>query len=162
MKYIVSLLLSGTRSGWAWWLSALICVAVPAVVRAGDFSYTINALDTNTITITGYTGSGGAVDIPSNIVGKTVTRIADYAFIGISSLTSVTIPNTVTIVGQLAFSACSSLTSVTIPASVTSIGNSAWRPLRCVSTWIKRHQLLQRPLPPLPIHNQRKRSKTGI
>ena len=47
--------------------------------------------------------------------------IAESAFYGCKSLTSVTIPNSVTSIGKEAFWGCTSLTSVTIPNSVTSI-----------------------------------------
>ena len=58
---------------------------------------------------------------------KDGTRIiADYAFSGCSSLTSVTIPIGVTSIGHDAFRYCFSLTSITIPSSVTSIGSSAF------------------------------------
>ena len=96
-----------------------------------DYNYSIN---NGTITITGYTGPGGAVTIPSTIdvgVGCVsdylpVTSIGQYAFDGRTSLTSVTIPNSVTSIGQSAFNFCTSLTGVTIPNSVTSIGNYAF------------------------------------
>ena len=62
-------------------------------------------------------GRAGAYKCPDG-----VTFIGDDAFVGCSSLTSVTIPNSVTSIGNSAFYGCSSLTSVTIPNSVTSIG----------------------------------------
>ena len=88
-----------------------------------DFTYTING---NTITITGYTGAGGAVSIPNTINGLPVTSIGNYAFYQCPNLTSVTIPNSVTSIGAGAFYYCTSLTNVTIPASVTSIGDYAF------------------------------------
>ena len=52
--------------------------------------------------------------------------IADSAFIGCRSLSSITIPDSVTSIGSSAFEDCSSLTSITIPNSVTSIGSYAF------------------------------------
>jgi hypothetical protein len=91
------------------------------VVQA-QYNYTTT---NGTITITGYTGSGGAVTIPSTTNGLPVTSIGSYAFQNCTSLTSVTIPNSVTSIGESAFDACTSLSSVTIPNSVTSIGSRA-------------------------------------
>jgi hypothetical protein len=87
-----------------------------------DYIYTAN---NGAITITGYTGSGGAVSIPSTIDGLPVTSIGEDAFT-FSSLTSVIIPNSVTSIGYGAFSASAGLTSVLIPESVTSIGERAF------------------------------------
>jgi hypothetical protein len=92
-------------------------------VQAEDYTYTTN---NGTITITGYTGPGGAVTIPDKINGLPVTSIGNSAFWNCTSLTSVTIPNSVTSIEQVAFSYCTSLTNVTIPDSVTSIGYSAF------------------------------------
>ena len=89
--------------------------------QSGDFTY---SSDGSTITITGYTGPGGAVTIPATITGLPVTTIGDHAFAS-SGLTSVTIPGSVTTIGDDAF-AFSGLTSVTIPGSVTSIAGGAF------------------------------------
>src|SRR5665213_2002474 len=101
---------------------ALLLLALPAVAQA-QFGDTTN---NGAITITGYTGPGGAVTIPSAINGLPVTRIGDKAFYYCSSLTSVAIPNSVTSIGDFAFWECRGLTSVTIPNSVISIGDFAF------------------------------------
>src|SRR5260221_5076623 len=98
-------------------LAVMLPLAVPAVVQA-QFTYSIN---NGTIAITGYTGPGGAVAIPSTIAGLPVTSIWVYAFQYNTDLTSVTIPNSVTNIGKQAFYYGTGLTSVTIPNRVTSI-----------------------------------------
>ena len=65
-------------------------------------------------------------DIQTLVIKDGVTSIGSYAFVGCSSLTSVTIPNSVTSIGDNTFYGCSGLTSVTIPNSVTSIGALAF------------------------------------
>ena len=104
--------------------------------QSGDFTYEASA---TAVTITGYTGTGGAVTIPSSIGGLPVTSMRGRvqqmwfdsfiyysAFAYSSGLTSVTIPNSVTSIGDYAFYGCSGLTSVAIPNSVTSIGQKAF------------------------------------
>jgi hypothetical protein len=100
-------------------LLPLLVLTLPVAVQAGDYTYTTNS---GTITITGYTGPGGAVTIPSLLNGLPVTSIGDEAFRNCASLTSVTIDNSVTSIGYKAFVWCTNLTSVTIGNSVTSIG----------------------------------------
>jgi len=56
-----------------------------------------------------------------------VTKVGSSAFIGCSSLTSITIPNSVTEIGYSVFEGCTNLKSITIPDSVTSIGDDAFR-----------------------------------
>ena len=55
-----------------------------------------------------------------------VTKVDSSAFIGCSSLTSITIPNGVTEIGYSVFEGCTNLKSITIPNGVTSIGDSAF------------------------------------
>jgi hypothetical protein len=86
------------------------------------YDYSTNS---GTITITGYTGSGGAVVIPGTINFLPVTRIGDLAFSS-TSLTSVTILNSVSNIGRYAFSSCTSLINLTIGNSVTSIEEGAF------------------------------------
>ncbi len=78
------------------------------------------------ISITGYSGDSAEIVIPSEIDGKSVTRIGGAAFYGCGSLTSVTISGSVTSIGDSAFWFCSGLTSVTIPEGVTSIGSAVF------------------------------------
>ncbi len=83
---------------------------------ATNFTWTTNR---GAITLTGYTGAGGAVHIPSAITGLPVNSIANAAFDSCSSMTSVTIPAGVTNIGLDAFASCSSLASITVDASNT-------------------------------------------
>ena len=56
-------------------LLGFILLSTPRAATAqqfGDFTYTS---DGSAITITGYTGPGGAVTIPATIIGLPVTRI---------------------------------------------------------------------------------------
>ena len=116
-------------------LALLPLLALPAVVRA-QFSYTnsygIWAYTNNngTITVIGYTGSGGAVAIPDRIPdtadGLPVTGIGGGETVGWANLTNLTIGNSVTSIGPLAFDYCISLASVTIGTNVIGIGDAAF------------------------------------
>src|SRR5258708_3646615 len=98
-----------------------LLLAAPAVGQ-GQFAYTTNE---GTITITGYSGSSGVVDIPDTINGLPVTSIGGEAFYFGTGLTNVTIPNSVTSIGESAFYYCINLTNVIIPDSVTNLSKNA-------------------------------------
>ncbi len=94
MKDGLGWVFSQTKNGRAGCLSALFLLTTAGPVLAlqsGDYTYELNPGNT-TVTITGYTGSGGVVSIPSTLAGKTVTSIGQSAFQSCTSLTSVTIP----------------------------------------------------------------------
>src|SRR6516225_8130382 len=106
-----------------------------AGLPAQDFTYTnING----TITITGYTGPGGNVTIPSTITGLPVTSIGAYSFQLLTNLTSVTIPDSVTTmqnasvgcfgncIGGGAFRGCSNLTKVVVGKGLSFLGLGAF------------------------------------
>jgi autotransporter-associated beta strand protein len=99
--------------------SSVALPTVSAAAQAGDFTY--ETAD-GAVTITAYTGAGGSVVIPEVIDGLPVTTIGDYAFSGLTSITSLIIGNSVTGIGMGAISDCSGLASVTIGNAVTSIG----------------------------------------
>ena len=112
----------------AWLLTAALLLGMlPAPAMAadtfGDFKYSVN---NNTVTITGYTGSGDDVVIPDEIEGNPVTAIGMDAFQNHSEIKSVVIPDGVTYIGVEAFADCSALKSVVIPNSVTTIGDAVF------------------------------------
>ncbi|HRZ58726.1 MAG TPA: leucine-rich repeat protein, partial [Candidatus Paceibacterota bacterium] len=100
-------------------LAGLILLAalttLPDAVQA-QFICTTNR---NRITITRYTGPGGAVTIPETMNGLPVVGIADKAFEGSIDLTSVAIPASVTTIGAWVFKGCTSLTAIEVHASNT-------------------------------------------
>ena len=67
----------------------------------------------------------GAITLPKEINGYSVTSIGWCAFKDCPSLTGITIPDSVTYIGNSAFEGCTSLMGITIPASVTHIGSRA-------------------------------------
>ena len=68
----------------------------------------------------------GCSSLTSIAIPEGVTMIGDSAFRGCLSLTSIAIPEGVTRIGDFAFNECSSLTTINIPESVTEIGDSAF------------------------------------
>ena len=84
--------------------AGLLCLhlfLVPTATLQAQFLLATNS--DNTLTITAYTGAGGAVMIPGTNYGRPVTVIGPSAFCNCWALTSVTIPDTVTAIGHDAF-----------------------------------------------------------
>lgn len=107
MKKVLSMLLA----------LVMVLVLMPAGIinvsaeTSGDYQYTVTD---GKATITGYTGDGGDVTIPSTLGDYPVTSIGDYAFAYCDDLTSLTFPNSITYVGFGAFADCYNLTAVCI------------------------------------------------
>jgi uncharacterized protein YjdB len=113
-----------------------------------DYTYTINS-DGVSVTITGYSGSGGNITIPGSLGGlpvtafksgvfknnttltgviipQGVTSIPDEAFYGCRNLASAALPQGITYIGRDAFNICQKLTGIELPDSVQKIGNYAF------------------------------------
>ena len=91
----------------------------------GELTY--STLPNGTIGITGYNEyATDEIVIPSEISGKKVTYIDQSAFMGNTTLISISIPDTVTGIGDYAFADCWRLTNIDIPNSVTHIGEHAF------------------------------------
>ena len=78
-----------------------------------NFKYEI---DEGRVFITGYTGAGGDVIVPSTLGGLPVTNIGYRAFLRCTSLTSITLPNSLTTIEHGAFDGCTGLTRRTLDA----------------------------------------------
>ena len=107
-------------------LSLLLLTTAPGVVQAQSATSFIYTTNNGAITITGYTGSGGAVAIPSTITGLPVTGIGDSAFQYAPGITSILIPDSVTNIGSLAFYQCTNLIGVSVGFGVANIGDHAF------------------------------------
>jgi hypothetical protein len=102
-------------------LTGMLLLAAFSAAQA-QYNYITN---NGTITITGYTGAGGSVTIPSTINGLAVTDIGTNAFQGVPNLTGVTIPNSVTNIQDGAFYG-TSVFVVTLGNGLVSIGANAF------------------------------------
>lgn len=107
-------------------ISAMVMCAVSASAETyKDFDYSVNG--DGTCKITGYTGTGSKITIPSEIDGKTVTAISYETFKEKKTIVSVTIPKTVKTIGSDAFNGCTNLKTVTMKKGVETIGYYAFQ-----------------------------------
>lgn len=79
------------------------------------------------VTVTGYSGPGGDVVIPSSADGLPVVAIGAHAFQDWGSITSVSIPEGVRSIETYAFQGCTNLASVTMPSTLISIGDNGFQ-----------------------------------
>ena len=115
---------------------ALLCLALCAPWTAGlseeaqaeggsgDFSYEL--MGDGAARITGYSGEGGALEIPAELDGYPVTVIGREAFYQCAGLTSATIPAGVERIEASAFYCCEELASVELPAGLKGIDEYAF------------------------------------
>lgn len=85
-----------------------------------DGDYTYNTV-LGGVSVSGYTGTGGDITIPSTLGGQQVLVIGGSAFYNNQNITSVVIPEGVTLIDTDAFYNCLKLVSVSIPSTVTII-----------------------------------------
>lgn len=117
-KKAISIVLSATM------LIAVLCVApITAFAESTDDGLTYTVANEE-VTITGYTGAGGEVNIPDTIDGKPVVALDQYAFRASTNpatvnITSIAIPDSVKTIGRMAFDGCSSLETIKLPTNVT-------------------------------------------
>ncbi|MBN2899647.1 MAG: leucine-rich repeat protein [Clostridia bacterium] len=107
-------------------LSAVIKMDIDAYVPAPPSDYTITDNGDGTCSITGYTGEGGDVTIPSTINGLTVTKIGDSAFCANYNIENISIPSGVTRIGRDAFGYCNLIQTVKLPDTLESIEYGAF------------------------------------
>lgn len=93
-------------------------------VGLSPFTFVTNG--NGTVTITGYTGSGGNLVVPTTLSNLTVTAIGTGAFLEIGGLVTVTIPATITNIGVAAFQNCGGLTAVYFQGNAPAVDPSAF------------------------------------
>ena len=88
-------------------------------VSSEDWEYTTDGVSA---TITGYTGTGGYIEVPSEIDGYAVTAIGENAFYDNDNLYELRVPEGVTALGDYAFGYCDNLATLYLPSSLTAFG----------------------------------------
>lgn len=104
----------------------LLVLTTVQVIRATDSDPNHFNFDKDTGEIIGYLGTDTSLEIPSEIEGTQVTKIAEKAFLGNSSIVSILLPDGLKEIGDSAFQECTSLQTVNIPTSVQEIGQLAF------------------------------------
>lgn len=74
------------------------------------------------ISITGYDGKESEIEVPRNIEGKPVYKIAKKAFLSKKNLLEIVLPDTIEVLEEWAFAYCSSLEIVFLPKKKLTLG----------------------------------------
>ena len=99
-----------------------VCAAQSKTQIFGDFEYTPY---TNYAEINKYTGSETTVELPSEINGLKVTKIADSGLCNNKTLEKLIIPEGITEIGQYAISHNDNLKEIQFPSTLQTIGFTA-------------------------------------
>ena len=91
----------------------------------GNYKYKINS-DSNSITITKYTGQEENVTIPEEIDGRPVIELGDNSFENCKSLSTIQFPDNLEVIGSFAFLGCNNLKDVQLLEGLKRIGYSAF------------------------------------
>lgn len=105
---------SGTAGDLMWVLTENGTLTISGAGEIPDYSF-------GTMPWNDYAGQ-----ILKVVVEDGVTAIGDYAFRGLSEMTSISIPEGITRIGGYAFKGCSSLPDVTLPQTLKKLGESAF------------------------------------
>lgn len=105
----------------------LFTLPVSAGTTGDGFVYTICDTDAEDyVNITGYTGSGGNITIPTKIEGYHVYSVEDFAFAGSKSITGVVFHDNLFYIGSYAFGDCTALSSISVGKSLCDLGQHAF------------------------------------
>ena len=94
----------------------------------GEWEYTV---ESGVATVTKYTGTAAAVEVPAFLDVYYVQKIGEKAFAENKTVTKVVLPDGITDIGQSAFENCAKLKTVTMPNSLVNIYRYAFS--GCVS-----------------------------
>lgn len=126
-KKLLILTLSGILTSAAFCPSAVDAANSDLTLETSSGTFTYTTAD-NAITITGYTGSAGVLDIPtlfSEVTTDTLTisNIGNRAFYDNDALSKVILPSTVTTIDTSAFSNCDGLTTVSFDSNTSALSS---------------------------------------